>query len=377
MRSSHSMLRISLLAASLCLVLAKAATAQKGQLITDAGDVKVRTIWEGLDHPWGMTFLPDGDALITERGGHLRRWLAKDSAMTGPLQGVPDVFVFGQGGLLDVAIDPNFARNQLVYISYAELGKDSLAGAAVGRARLVENALEDFEVIFRQEPKVSGGNHYGGRLDFAPDGKLFISLGERFKFEPAQDSTNTLGCVVRINSDGSIPQDNPFVGAPGHDAIWSFGHRNLISAGFHAPSGDYWVAEMGPMGGDEFNRPQQGRNYGWPTVSWGKNYDGSAIPDPTTQPRFADAAIVWTPTISPSGMTCYMGNMFPEWKGSMLIGGLTASGIVRVNVNGAQATEVERLPLVARVREVVEGPDGAVYVLTDSDKGKLLRLEKL
>ena len=367
------------LLASLCLVffLSVAATAQKGQVITDAGAVKVETLQKNLNHPWGMAFLPDGRLLFTERAGQLRI-LNNDSTLSEPLKGVPEVFNQGQGGLLDVTLDPDFANNQRVYISFAEPGNDSTASTALGYGALRDDRLEDFTVIFRQEPKVKGPNHFGGRVVFAPDGNLFLTLGERFKFDPAQNLDNHLGTVVRLKPDGSVPEDNPFVGqADARDEIWSYGHRNTESAAIDPATQKLWIVEMGPMGGDELNQPEAGKNYGWPVVSWGQNYDGTDIPNPPTRPEFADAVIHWTPTISPSGMEFYTGNMFPAWQQSALIGGLTASGLVRVRIDGEQAEEVERIPLAARVRDVEQAPDGSIYVLTDEENGKILRLQAM
>ena len=359
------------------LLLSPACAQQKGQVKTDVGDVKVDVLAKDLTHPWGMAFLPDGRLLFTERAGQLRI-LNTDSTLSKPIKGVPEVFNQGQGGLLDVALDPDFQNNQLVYLSFSEPGDDSTASTALGRGKLQDNRLEDFEVIFSQEPKIKGPNHFGGRIVFTPKGNLFLVLGERFQFDPAQDLSNHLGTIVRLNPDGSIPEDNPFIEqADAKDEIWSYGHRNIESAAIDPATSKLWVVEMGPMGGDEFNQPEAGRNYGWPVVSWGDNYDGTEIPDPTTRPEFADAAIHWTPTISPSGMIFYTGEMFPEWKGSAMIGGLTASGIVRVSVDGQQAEEVERIPLAARTRDVEQAPDGSIYVLTDDENGKILRLRPL
>jgi glucose/arabinose dehydrogenase len=213
---------------------------------------------------------------------------------------------------------------------------------------------------------------------FSPGGKLFLTTGERFKFDPAQDLSNHLGMVVRINPDGTVPEDNPFVGQQdARDEIWSYGHRNIEAAAIQPDTGALWIAEMGPLGGDELNRPEAGRNYGWPVVSWGQHYDGTDIPDPPTQPRFADAVKHWTPVISPSGMVFYTGEMFPAWRGSALIGGLSSNGLVRVALDGAEVAGEERIPLGARIRDVEQAPDGAVYVLTDEDDGNVWRLAAL
>jgi glucose/arabinose dehydrogenase len=347
--------------------------AQPRTVETPSGRVQVETVADGLVHPWALAFLPDGRMLVTERPGRLRI-VSKDGKLSEPLGGLPRMFTEGQGGLLDVALSPDFASDRLVYFSFSEPGEGGSAGTAVGRGRLTEDRLENVEVIFRQEPKVEGPNHFGSRLAFSPDGKLFVTMGERFKFQPAQDVSNHLGTVARINRDGSVPQDNPFVGQDARPEIWSFGHRNVEGAAVHPETGALWIHEMGPRGGDELNIPEAGRNYGWPVVSWGRHYDGRDIPDPPTRPEFARSVKHWTPVISPSGMTFYTGDLFPEWKGSVLIGGLTAKGVVRVTLDARQATGEERVDLGQRIRDVRQGPDGAVYVLTDEDSGEILRL---
>ncbi|MGK2922642.1 MAG: PQQ-dependent sugar dehydrogenase [Methyloceanibacter sp.] len=373
----------ALIAASLALLPAAGCAEDRTDrtVDTETGTIKVETLAEGLDHPWGMAFLPDGRLLVTERAGDLRI-MSADGTLTEPLSGVPKVVAKGQGGLLDVALDPNFADNKLVYLSYSEPG-DGGAGTAVARGRLAGNAVEDVKVIFRQTPKVSGGNHFGGRLAFTPDGKLFITLGDRFKFEPAQDLTSHLGKIVRINPDGSVPPDNPFIGQKdAQPEIWSYGHRNVESAAIHPKTGKLWELEFGPKGGDELNIPAPGLNYGWPVVSWGKHYDGKDIPNPPTHPEFADAVRHWTPVISPSGITFYTADAYPgwtadtipAWKGNLLIGGLSSQAIIRLSLDGETVTGEERIPMGARIRDVEQGPDGAVYALTDAGDGAVLRL---
>lgn len=353
-------------------------TAQVKTVTTEgAGDrhVKVEEIVSGLNHPWGMAFLPDGRALITERNDGTVRILQKDNTLSPPLEGTPETFNKGQGGMLDVALDPNFENNRLVYLSYAQPGESNTASTALGRGRLTKDRIENFEVIFVQKPKVEGPNHFGGRIEFADDGNLFLTLGERFKFEPAQDLSDHLGTVVRIKHDGSIPGDNPFVNDPNSEGeIWSYGHRNIEAAAIDPQTGKLWVVEMGPKGGDELNQAEAGKNYGWPVVSWGNNYDGTKIPEPPTHPKFADAKIHWTPVISPSGMIFYSGEVFPAWKNNAFVGGLTATGLVILRINGENAEEIGRIPLGARIRDVNQGPDGALYVLTDQSDGKLWRL---
>ena len=352
-----------------------AVTAEERVIETEAGMVKVETVARGLEHPWALASLPDGRMLVTERAGRLRS-LSKEGQLSEPISGVPEVMARSQGGLLDVALDPDFASNRLVYLSYAEPGEGG-ASTAVARGRLTEDAtaLEDVQVIFRQQPKVGGNNHFGSRLVFSRDGKLFVTLGERFKFDPAQDLSDHLGTIVRINPDGSVPADNPFVDRDDSlPEIWSYGHRNVQGAALHPETGVLWTHEYGPRGGDELNIPEAGRNYGWPLVSWGRHYTGQNIPDPPTRPDLAQSIYHWTPAISPSGMTFYTGEMFPEWRGNILIGGLTSEALVRLTLNGQQVSDEERIDMGARIRDVHQGDDGAVYLLTDDPDGEILRL---
>jgi len=354
-------------------LLATAATAQERVVATQAGRIKVETLTNKLVHPWGLAFLPDGRMLVTERPGRLRI-VTRDGKLAPPLGGVPKVYASGQGGLLDVALDPNFASNRLVYLSYAEPDPGG-ASTAVARGKLGDNGITGLKVIFSQKPKVSGGNHFGGRLVFARDGTLFITTGERAKFDPAQDLSGHLGKIIRINPDGSVPRDNPFVGRDGvRPEIWSYGHRNAQGAALHPLTGALWETEHGPRGGDEVNVPQAGKNYGWPLVSWGDHYSGLPIAKPPTRPDLTDAIYHWTPVIAASGLTFYTGDLFPSWRGNLLAGGLVSRGIVRLTLDGNKVTGEERIGLGARVRDVRQGPDGAVYVLTDEDDGKILRL---
>jgi glucose/arabinose dehydrogenase len=352
------------------------ARAQPQQVQTSAGPVRVEVLAERLVHPWGMALLPDARLLVTERPGRLRV-VSRDGRLSSPLRGVPEVFAQRQGGLLDVALDPEFAANRRVYLSYAEPGARGTAGTAVARGRLATDAtaLEEVQVIWRQQPKVDGGLHFGSRLVFAPDGRLFVTLGERNEFDPAQDLSGTLGTVVRIEPDGGVPRDNPFVGREGaRPEIWSYGHRNIQAAAIHPQSGALWIAEMGPRGGDELNRPEAGRNYGWPLVSWGSHYSGRDIPDPPTRPDLAGPVHQWTPVISPSGMVFYAGDAFPAWRGDMLIGGLSARGIARLRLADRGVQGEERILLGARIRDVEQEPDGAILALTDAENGQVLRL---
>jgi glucose/arabinose dehydrogenase len=355
------------------IALARLSVAADNVIDTKEGPIKVETVSDGLDHPWGLAFLPDGRMLVTERPGRLRI-VTKDGSKSEPLKGVPEVFAQGQGGLLDVALDPHFADNCLIYLSYSEPGEDG-AGTAVARGKLSDGSIDDVEVIFRQHPKVSGGNHFGSRLLFAPDGKLFVTLGDRFTFETAQDLGNHLGKIVRINPDGSVPGDNPFVEKKGAmPEIWSYGHRNSQGAAINPKTGKLWEAEFGPRGGDEVNIPEPGRNYGWPVVSWGMHYDGRPIPEPTTHPEFADAIYHWNPVISPSGITFYTADAIPGWKDNLLLAGLSAKAIVRLTLDGDKVTDEERIRMGVRIRDVVQGPDGAVYALSDESNGKILKL---
>lgn len=356
------------------LFLSLTALGQKPTVRTDAGDIKIHKIVENLDHPWGMAFLPDGRLIFTERAGTIR--ILKDTVVSAPLQGAPEVWSQGQGGMMDIALHPNFEENQMIYVAFADPGPNGTATTALGRGKLQNDQIVDFETIFRMEPAVEGPNHFGNRIVFTSENELFLTLADRFKFDPAQDLSSHLGTVVRLKEDGSASDKNPsFDEAGALKEIWSYGHRNIESAAIHPETGNLWVAEMGPMGGDELQIAEAGKNYGWPVVSWGDNYDGSEIPKPTTRPEFEDVVIKWTPTISPSGMIFYDGDIFPEWKNSMFIGGLTSTGLVRVEVNGNQAKEVERIPLSVRVRDVEQGPDGTIWVITDEDNGKILQLK--
>ncbi|MBN2700326.1 MAG: PQQ-dependent sugar dehydrogenase [Methylothermaceae bacterium] len=340
---------------------------------TQTGKIQVRTLATGLEHPWGLAFLPDGRMLVTERPGRLRI-VSRKGRLSEPLAGVPRVFAKGQGGLLDVALDPNFTSNRWVYLAYAEPGKGG-ASTAVARAKLSGDMLEDVRVIFRLQPKVGGGNHFGCRLVFAPDGNLFITLGERFKFDPAQDLSSHLGKIVRIHPEGSVPRDNPFVGQKGaRPEIWSSGHRNVQGAAIHPESGALWAVEFGPAGGDELNLIEPGRNYGWPLVSWGRHYYGRDIPDPPTRPDLVPPIRHWTPVISPSGMTFYTRERFPAWRENLFIGGLSSEALVRLTLDGQRVKGEERIPMGVRIRHVRQGPDGAVYLLTDQANGAILRL---
>lgn len=342
---------------------------------SSAGKLTVEERAENLNHPWGLAFLPDGRLLVTERAGRLRI-LGTDGKLSEPLAGVPAVQARGQGGLLDVALDPDFAQNRLVYISFAEPGGEG-ASSAFARGTLAEGRIDGLKVIFRQQPKVSGNGHYGGRIVFPPTGHVFLTTGDRQKLDPAQDLMSHLGKVIRLNRDGSVPADNPFIRSTGaKPEIWSYGHRNIQGAAIEPGTGALWTIEFGPAGGDELNKPEPGKNYGWPLVSWGSHYDGRDIPDPPTRPDLADAVKYWNPTIAPSGMIFYTGTMFPQWKNNILIAGLGTLGIVRLEIKDGKVVNEERIELGRRIRDLEQAPDGSIYVATDDDDGRLWRLSK-
>ena len=327
-----------------------------------------------------MTFLPDGRLLVTEKRGALKVYTIGGASEN--ISGVPTVSYGGQGGFGDVVLHPSFAANHSVYLSYVEAGSNNTRGAVVVRAKLTLNpqgggSLSNVQVIWRQQPKVTGDGHFGHRIAFGPDGLLWISSSERQKFDPAQDMNVNLGKIVRLNDDGSTPADNPFASRGGVTAqIWSLGHRNVYGLAFDA-QGRLWSHEMGPRGGDELNIIERGSNYGWPIVSNGDHYDGRDIPDHNTRPELNAPEASWNPVISPSSLIIYDASLFPQWRGNAFIGGLSALGIVRVQIDGNTAREVERLNLGQRIREVEQGPDGAIWALEDESNGaggRLLRI---
>lgn len=343
------------------------------------GPIRVTTFVEGLSHPWAMAFLPDGGLLVTERAGSLRH-VTSDGQLSAPLRGVPSVVAQRQGGLLDVALDPDFSQNRLVYLSYAEAGMGG-SGTAVARGVLDEgaSALRDVQVIFRQKPKVVSSGHYGSRLVFSPEGHLYITMGDRESFrDNAQDLTTHIGTIVRINPDGTVPQDNPFVGkADALPEIWAYGVRNSQAAAIHPETGVLWEIEHGPRGGDELNIIEAGGNYGWPVATFGVEYYGLRIGEGiTSAPGMIDPIHQWTPVIAPSGMMFYQADAFPRWQGNLFVGGLGSTALVRLELDGDTVTREERLleKLGLRIRDVVQGPDGAIYVATDEKKGEILRI---
>ncbi|MEQ1815264.1 MAG: PQQ-dependent sugar dehydrogenase [Nitrosomonas sp.] len=347
-------------------------TAQAQRIQTE---FDVRLVAEGLKFPWGMAFMPDGNVLVTEKIGQLRI-ITPDGSVSEPIKGVPAVFFQQQGGLLDVALDPAFSKNRLIYLSYAE-PEGSKAGTAVARAELKDGVLENLQVIFRQQPKTEGPVHFGSRLAFAPDGNLFITLGDRGDYmEEAQNLGNHIGKIIRIRPDGSVPADNPFVNNPqAKPEIWSYGHRSVQGAAIHPQTGMLWIHEHGPKGGDEINIPQPGKNYGWPKANYGTHYNGVPIKNEHAEQGFEEPIHYWTPSIAPSGMVFYTGKLFPAWRGSLFIGTLAGRQFVRLATDDKKILSEERLLTnTLRFRDVEQGPDGALYLLTDEENGKLLKL---
>jgi len=377
------MLRKTLLlaATSVALISATAAFAVDQTMETESGAIRVTTVVDGLDHPWALAFLPDGGMLVTERSGSLRH-VDKDGELSQPIGGVPEVDTNGQGGLLDVALAPDFGTSRMIYLSYAEPGEGG-NGTAVARGTLNAEmtALENLEVIFQQAPKVQSRAHFGSRLVFDGDGHLYVTLGERSAAEfreQAQDLGSHLGKIVRINPDGSVPEDNPFVGQEGAlPEIYAYGVRNVQAAALHPETGKLWEIEHGPRGGDELNIIEPGSNYGWPVVTLGVEYSGATIGEGLKEREgMVDAIYSWTPVIAPSGMIFYGGDAFADWKGNLFVGGLASTALVRLQLDGSTVTHEERLlePLGLRIRDVAEGPDGAIYVVTDESNGEVLRI---
>lgn len=346
---------------------------------SEVHDFRVTRLAGGLEHPWGLAFLPDGRILVTEREGALRI-VGPDGLEPEPVSGTPEVYASGQGGLLDVVLHPKFSENRLVYLSFAGRG-DGGAGTEVARARLDGNALTGLEVIFRQHPKVGGGRHFGSRLVFAPDGTLFVSMGDRGGYmNEAQNPGTHIGTIARINDDGSVPQDNPLVGRSGAlPEIYSYGHRNVQGMALRPGTTTIWAQEHGPRGGDEVNILRPGRNYGWPAITYGIDYSGAIISDKKAAPGMEQPVVYWVPSIAPSGMEFYDGDKFPNWRGNLFVGALAHMHLRRLVLDGDRVTEQEVLleDLEERIRAVKQGPDGYLYVLTDSSGGDLLRLEPM
>lgn len=348
-------------------------------LVSGSAAFEVQAIAKDLDHPWAVAFLPKGEFLVTERRGAL--WRIKPDGTKIEITGVPDVYDEGQGGLLDIALEPGFSDGDWVYFSYAGVNEKGDANTEIARAKLNlrQNTLQNVQVIFRALPKVDGGNHWGSRLLFAPDKTLYATLGDRFNHaKQAQNTTTHLGTVIRINRDGSVPGDNPFAGDQAAlPEIYSHGHRNVQGIALHPQTGAIWVHEHGPKGGDEINILKPGANYGWPLVTFGINYWGTKISDQTAAPGLEDSILHWTPSIAPSGMVFYTGAAFPQWRGDLFVGALAKKHLRRIKFDGTKATEQEELlkDRQNRIRDVRQGPDGMLYVLTDEPQGELLRLQ--
>lgn len=390
----HSRIRLAVVAAAFPVVLV-AQNTPPGVTMSPATSVKTERL-ASLEFPWALAMLPDGRLLITEKPGRLR--IFADGKLSPPIENTPATAYRAkqgeQGGLLDVAVDPEFAQNSRIYLSYSELGPnasgekdtgdprfgkldltdDRLMGGAVMSAKLENNRLTDTKVIWRQEPKTIARGHFGHRLVFGSDGTLFITSGDRMRFDPAQSPASNLGKVVRINRDGTIPKDNPFAGKSGtREDIWSLGHRNMLAAAIQPGTGQLWVLEMGPLGGDELNLVERGANYGWPVVSNGDNYDKSPIPDHPTKPEFKAPLRTWTPVISPSGALFYDGSLFP-WRGNLIVGGLSSKALIRLTLEGKKVTGEERIDMQRRIRDVLQAADGSLLLITDDAKGELLRV---
>jgi glucose/arabinose dehydrogenase len=353
----------------------------------DSGDVDAKTAFDISEHgtfnePWAMAFEPGTGALfITEKRGAIR--IFRPDGKAGSVSGVPGVDYGGQGGLGDFAFAPDYATSRRVYLSWAEAGHGDTRGAALGGAKLIcedtgDCRLDGLKVIWRQEPKVTGRGHYSHRIAFSPDGEyLFVASGERQKMAPAQDITNNLGAIVRLKPDGSPAPDNPFAGqASANGELWSIGHRNILGLQFDA-QGRLWGLEQGPRGGDELNLVKPGANYGWPVVSNGMHYDGTPIPKHDTRPEFAAPAISWTPVIAPGDFIFYSGPLFPQWRGQALIAGLKSAALIRVEIKESKAIERARYGFGARLRDIAQGPDGAVWVVEDGPGARLLKLTPL
>jgi glucose/arabinose dehydrogenase len=364
--------------APVLLAAASAGACQDSPQAAPSGETKVEvtTVAKGLEHPWSLAFLPDGRMLVTERAGRLR-YVTREGALSDPIAGVPAVHAQGQGGLLDVALDPAFGDNSVIYLSYAEPAPDGTNGTAVARARLDGGMLAGLKVIFRQRPKFKGHHHFGSRFVFAGDGNLFVTTGERnSERDKSQDLGTHLGKVIRITPDGDVPEDNPFVGREGAlQEIWSYGHRNIQGAALHPETGALWIHEHGPRGGDEVNIPAAGRNYGWPVITFGREYSGPAIGEGTSKAGMEQPIHYWVPSIAPSGMAFHDGRGYPAWKGQLFVGALAAAQLVRLEVTPeGEVGKEERIAIGKRVRDVREGPDGALYLLTDEDAGEILRV---
>jgi glucose/arabinose dehydrogenase len=372
-------MRLFVAAGTVAILMANAAGAAPQRFQTSAGNVTVETVARGLVNPWALAFLPDGRMLVTERPGRLRV-VDKDGKLSPALAGVPWVFARGQGGLHDVVFDRDYPQNNTIYFCFAEPA-DGGGRTALARAKLVDQAtprLEEVKVIFRQEGPLSSGNHFGCRIAQAANNTLFMTAGEHFTTrDQAQNLGNHLGKIIRIKPDGAVPPDNPFVNRAGvKPEIWSYGHRNPQGLAFHPQTGKLWEHEHGPRGGDEVNIIEKGKNYGWPVIGYGIDYNGAKIHQSTHKEGMEQPVKYWVPSIAPSGMAFYTGDLFPKWKGSLFVGAMVPGFLVRLEVDGDKVGNEERIlrELDERIRDVRQGPDGAIWMVTDYSEGRLLRL---
>lgn len=368
---------MSIVCPALALLLTGAAAPHSEPVDTQQHAVRIVEVASGLEHPWGLAFLPDGGMLITERPGRLRL-LRNGRLQPEPIAGLPPIAAQGQGGLLDVALHPRFAENRWVYFSYSGPGPGGI-GTEVARGRLVGDRLEEVATLFVMRPKSNTGRHFGSRLVFDRQGYLYITLGDRGERQRAQRPDDHAGSVIRLHDDGRVPADNPFVGQAGwQPEIYSYGHRNMQGADLHPETGILWTHEHGPQGGDEVNIIRPGVNYGWPVITYGANYgSGTPIGEGSQKPGMAQPIHYWVPSIAPSGMTFYTGQAFPNWQGDLLVGALKDRMVVRLSLDGEKVVGEERFlkNVLGRIRVVKQGPDGFVYLLTDEDDAVLVRLE--
>lgn len=367
-------LKISLLVIAFSITMLVVKTSAAKTIKTQTNTIKIDILTDKLVFPWALAFLPDGAMLITERSGKLR--IFKDGHLSSPLSGLPKVRAKGQGGLLDVAVDPDFDKNHYIYVTFSEPG-DGGGGTAVARSELHGDTLKNTKIIYRQNIKSRTTRHYGSRIAFPPDGTLFISHGDRGDRPRAQDPFDHAGSLIRINKDGSVPIDNPFRdGKKALPEIWSIGHRNMQGLDIHPETGKVWTVEHGARGGDEINQPEAGKNYGWPIISYGRHYSGRKIGVGITRQGLEQPHYYWDPSIAPSSLAFYKGDLFPEWKGDIFIGALAGQLLVRLDMDGEAIKSEERLLAddYGRIRDVVSGPDGALYLLSDDEDGLLLRI---
>lgn len=366
--------KLSLLA---CLALSPLVDAKPLEVKTETGTIQVKTVAEGLQNLWGMVFLPDGRMLVTERAGRMRI-VGADGTVGAPLAGLPDIYTHGQGGLLDVVLTPDFATSKRIYFSYSEPGTGGNS-TAVSYATLAGDKLEKVTRVFSQQPKIDSSAHFGSRLVWAPDGTLFITLGDRYsQKDKAQTLDNHQGKVVRINADGTVPADNPYVKTAGAlPEIWSYGHRNMQGAAINPITKKLWTGEHGPQGGDELNIDEAGKNYGWPVITYGENYGGGKIGEGTHKEGMEQPVYKWVPSIATAGFIFYTGDKFPQWKNNILLASLREQTLVRLTLDGDKITGEERLlkkELGQRFRSVVQGPDGLIYLVSDESKAKIYQL---